>query len=89
MFEENEILTLILGIATALFVFFASPRIRFPGSRWFRGAVVFLALSYICTNLEALWFHDWFDMAEHFFLAIAGILALVFSIKLTKETPPR
>ena len=89
MFEENEILTLILGIATALFVYFASPRIKIPGSRWFRGAVVFLALSYACTNLEALWFHDWFDMAEHLFLAVAGIFALVFSINLSKEMTSR
>lgn len=88
MFEENELLTCILGIATTLSFVTMRKRLNFSGSRSFGYAVLFLALSYTLTNLENLWLQDWFNLGEHIFLAAAALFCIRFILTLSgKQTP--
>lgn len=73
MFEENEILTFILGIVAVAIVFPITRKIELPGILPFRIGVVSLALTYFFTNVEAIAMSKWSNLLEHFFFAAAGL----------------
>jgi ABC-type Fe3+-siderophore transport system permease subunit len=86
--EENEILTSILGVVTAIAVIPLTRQFQFTGMLAFRCSVIALSLSYLCTNIEHVYAHDWFNIAEHLFLAIAAMLMLrmTFQLRRGKKT---
>ncbi|MBN2340512.1 MAG: hypothetical protein JXX29_15765 [Deltaproteobacteria bacterium] len=84
MFEENEILTFILGCVALLIIFPVSKKIRIPGMTEFRISIVFLTVSYFFTNLEGVYQHDLCNVLEHFFFAVSGAVFLLAVHRLHK-----
>jgi hypothetical protein len=85
MFEEAEVLSLILG-CVSLGVIAAS--IGFPKSkalRWFILGVVAILGSYACTNLESVFAAELMNVSEHFLFAVAAICFVIAAVELRKN----
>lgn len=73
MFEENEVLTFILGLISVAVALPFSRRANDPGIRLFCVAILLLTFSYLFTNLEAVIFPDTFNILEHFCFSLSAL----------------
>ncbi len=66
MLSQNEMLTLLLGVGTGVFLALSRHRLRrVAGLRLFLMAYSLLVLSWLATNLEAVMVADVLNLLEH------------------------
>ena len=81
MVQENEIVTLLLGLGVLIFVILFFPRLKsFPHSIWLFLAVMGQAVAWIFTVLETWYFPNLFNSIEHFGYAFCAICLLVWAL---------
>lgn len=75
MFQESELITLILGfIALAMIVFiFGKKGLPRPHFLFFFMGFIFLFCSYIFTVIEGVLWNGFFNLLEHLCLFLAGL----------------
>jgi len=79
MFLENEIVMIILGIATLIFIFINHKRIKkFPSSAIFLSSFYVLFAGWIFTVLEGVLFPELFNLLEHLCYALSSVLLTVW-----------
>ncbi len=85
MFQESEVVNLVLALLiTGLFVFFSRGyrRPRFP---FLYAGFFCMLLTYVFTVAEGLIFPVFFNLLEHFCYALSGILFLAGCVKLASK----
>jgi hypothetical protein len=86
MFQESEIVTLIMGIIGICILFTSVKRFRFPGAEYFKGGFTVLFLSYVFTVVEGVLWQDLFNLFEHFGYLFSGCLFAVGCARLSKSS---
>lgn len=81
MLQENELITLLLGIGVLLFVVLSLPRLKkFPNVNWLLLALAGQAIAWIFTVLETWYFPVLFNGIEHFGYALCSVSLLVWAL---------
>jgi len=74
MIQDNELVNLISGIAAILVLVFIWRRVEREKLYFFFAAFVAMLSAYTTTILEGFFWQDFFNLLEHFSLALAGVL---------------
>jgi len=81
MVQENELVTLLLGIGTIIFVLAFLPRLRqLPKYRWLLLAVAGQSGAWVFTILETWYYPTLFNGIEHFGYMICSLSLLIWII---------
>ena len=73
MFQESEIVTLLLGVASLSIFFLLFRGTWLPQRRFIKTGFVCILCSYVFTVIEGILWHSFFNMLEHISYALAGI----------------
>ena len=78
MFLENEIVMIILGFATLIFILINHKKLKqFPSSVIFLSSFYVLFAGWIFTVLEGIIFNELFNLLEHLSYALSAVLLTV------------
>jgi len=77
LFEENEILTFILGLISIAIIIPFSQKLQLRGIKQFYIGIVFLVLSYLFTNVEGICCNEIFNLLEHSCVTISAIFFFI------------
>jgi len=86
MFQESEIITLIMGIVGICILFTSLKRFRFPGAEYFKAGFTVLFLSYVFTVAEGVLWQNLFNLLEHFGYLFSGCLFAVGCVRLSESS---
>jgi len=79
MVQENELLTFLVGIGVALFVFINRRRIRqIPGSPWLFLSYSFLFAGWVLTVAEGFVLEEVFNLLEHACYMVSSVTAALW-----------
>jgi hypothetical protein len=79
MFQENEVVMVILGFGTLLFIFSNRHQLkRLPSSATLLSSFFVLCLGWILTVLESFFFGDVLNLLEHASYAASSILLAIW-----------
>ena len=73
MFEEREIVNLVLAVGLAPLMYASVRRLEIPGKVAFLTGFLFMVVSYIFTIAEAVVLPELLNVAEHASIAAAGV----------------
>jgi len=74
MFQESEIITLLMGLmGLVVFLRFFKDR-DIPGLKYIKAGCAMMVCAYIFTNVEGLVFESFFNLMEHGGYAAAGLM---------------
>lgn len=85
MIQDNELVNLLSGTAAILVLVFIARKIERGKAHSFYVAFGAMFCAYTTTILEGFFWHDFFNLIEHFSLAIAGMLFAIGSWHLGKN----
>jgi hypothetical protein len=85
MFEESEIINLILGLASLVIVFYETRKRVIPNFRLFLAGFIFVAMARIFTVAEGLFLGDILNILEHFCYAFSAFLFAAGCISLSSN----
>ena len=87
MFQESEIITLLIGLMGLLIVvrFFKEGDI--PGMNFLKAGCVMMVCAYVFTLVEGMFFESFFNVLEHFGYAASGLLFAAGFWKISKMFP--
>lgn len=74
MIQDNELVNLLSGLAAILVLVFIARRVERGKVYFFYWAFFSMLCAYTTTILEGFFWPDFFNLIEHFSLAVAGIL---------------
>lgn len=74
MFQDNEVVNLLLVWVLAPVNMTLARSTRMPGRRWFTWAYAAMACAYTTTVIEGYALPDLLNLVEHSALAVAGVL---------------
>ncbi len=74
MFNESEIINLLLGVVALIILFSVLKEVRLPGFKYFKTGFIILFFSYVFTVVEGICFKGLFNFLEHFGYALSGLL---------------
>ncbi len=81
MVQENEIITLILGVGTLLFVVFNRRPLRSVAhSKLLLSALIVAFWAWVLTNVEAYIWFDFVNCLEHICYAVSSVLLAVWCL---------
>ena len=83
MFNEAELINVVLGILAVRMLFFYLQDVTFHNSKLFKAGFFSILLSYVFTVVEDIWLQPVFNFLEHLGYAVSGVL---FTIALWKKT---
>jgi hypothetical protein len=84
--QATELARLIIAVLVLPGIVFFGRRLRSPaGGGYYMLSVIAVYASYVFTVLEEFWYPDLINTAQHLALAVAGILALVATLKTRRE----
>ncbi len=78
MFQESEVVNLLVGLGSAVVVALLARRIPMPRGGLLYGGFAFLLLGYAFTVLEGFVWPEALNLAEHLCYAASGVLFLTF-----------
>jgi hypothetical protein len=73
MFNESEIINLLLGIAALFILFSILKNVELPHLNLFQRSFTILLFSYVFTVVEGVCYKSLFDFLEHLGYALSGI----------------
>jgi len=86
MYQESEILTLVLSSLILIFILFYKSHTKIiPYSHYFLSAYFILLLAYFCTVLESFLWYSFFHYTEHISYALSFILLSIWGVKKTRS----
>jgi len=74
MIQDNELVNLLSGLAAILVLVFIARKVERGKLRFFYAAFGAMLCAYTTTVLEGYFWGTFFDLVEHFSLALAGVL---------------
>lgn len=83
MFQESEIVNLLVGFGSVPVIALLARRIAVPRGTFLYGGFGFLLLGYVSTVIEGLVFPDLLNLLEHYSYAAAGLFFLAFAFPRT------
>lgn len=72
MYQESEIVVLLMAVFLTPLIYVVFRTVRLPGKRWFVFAYGAMMVAYVCTVIEGYLAPDVFNMLEHLGYAISG-----------------
>lgn len=85
MFEESEIINLILGLASLVIVYYETRKRNIPDFQLFLAGFYCIALARIFTVVEGIFLGDILNIAEHLCYAISAWFFAAGSIALSSR----
>lgn len=89
MFQENEIVNLLLVFASVPVLFFLSRKVRIPAGGLLYLSFGLVLVAYVFTVAEGVLWHDGFNVLEHLSEALAGLGFLAYAWRLSHLPSPR
>jgi hypothetical protein len=89
MFEENEIINLILGLASFVIVFYETRKKVIPDFKLFLAGFVFIVLARVFTVVEVLFLGHILNILEHLCYALSACLFAAGCISLAPNSTMR
>jgi high-affinity Fe2+/Pb2+ permease len=74
MIQDNELVNLLSGLAAILVLVFIAKKVEWGKLSFFYAAFGAMLCAYTSTILEGFFWGRFFNLVEHFSLAVAGIL---------------
>ena len=82
MYHENEVVMLILGLGTLVFIFLNYTQLkRLPSAFLLLTSFVVLLVGWLATVLEGFFLADFFNYLEHSAYALSSVLLMVWCWK--------
>ena len=88
MYQESEIVDLLMVVFLTPIMYASVRAIHIPGKRWFVAAYLSIAVGYVLTILEGYVAPDALNFGEHVTHAVAGVCFLVASAALFRSSRP-
>jgi hypothetical protein len=85
MFEESEIVNLLLGLVSLVIVYYESRKRVIPDFRLFFAGFLFVVLARIFTVLEVVFLGDILNVLEHICYAMSAFFFAAACISLTRK----
>ena len=85
MFEESEIINLILGLVSLVIVYYELGKRRIPDFQLFFAGFILVILARIFTVVEGLFWTETFNILEHISYAVSGLIFAAGCISLSKS----
>jgi len=79
MFQESEIVNLLVGFGSVPMVLVLARRVAIPRGKALYGGFACILLGYVFTILEGVFLADLLNLAEHFSYAAAGLCFVTFA----------
>ncbi len=84
MYQENEILTLVLGIFVAIFIIYYNSQTKdLPFRKYLLAAYYLLLWGWFCTVAEGFVWYSFFNYSEHISYALGSVFLFIWSLKIT------
>jgi hypothetical protein len=85
MFEESEIINLILGLASLVIVYYETRKRVMPNFHLFFAGFIFVVLARVFTVVEVIFLEDIVNILEHICYAISALLFAAGCISLSAK----
>lgn len=85
MFQESEIVNLLVGFGSVPVIVLLARRVRLPHPRILYCAFSFLLLAYVFTVVEGVAWREGFNFLEHLSYAGSGLLFFVYALLLGRR----
>ncbi len=80
MFQESEIINLLIGLVGLGIIVRFLKNDDFPGTKYLKAGFIVMVSSYVFTTVEGIFYNTFFNFLEHSGYALSGLLfALSFS----------
>ena len=80
MFQESEIVNLLVGFGSVPVIVLLARRVAIPRGKILYGGFGFLLLGYVSTVLEGVFLPDLLNFIEHYAYAASGLCFLAFAL---------
>jgi hypothetical protein len=87
VFQESEVVDLVLALGLAPLIVASIRRVRLPGVRAFHWAYLCIMASYVFTLVETVLSPVVFNTLEHLAVALSGVLFAIGTWQLRRSTP--
>jgi hypothetical protein len=85
VFQESEIITLIMGIIGLVILWDTFKKFKLPATDLIKAAYLCILCSYLFTILEGIVYPAFFNLVEHLGYTLAGVFFAAACWRLTKQ----
>jgi len=86
MIQQNEIITLIISIATWIFIFINHSKLKnIPAFKLLLTSFIFLSIGWILTILEGYFLGKILNLIEHLCYAVSALIIVFWCWKISKR----